>query len=505
MSMWNQVRLLGLRLFGAPEQLAIYDLEILKRQWAWILLRRQDPTTTELLWQHRMAAHAERVWEALREEAPQRTRHLVSDGLYQSLCAQQEIGYPYEHVSCGRPPLYSINLDVIEQIGPYTVAVARPWWNRHPVHPTLSWAVAGKWFYMRRAGAGAAQGEAWEQRCPRCGAELEIADRVRCTHCGAIVNSGEHDWILTGIAEGEHEYEVFAIPGLDELRARDPHFATPVVEDRAAALFWALRQAERGGLGAIEKVQEWMVEGVAPPLRPVEGMPFLKDLRVQLIEPGEVHDRLHARVRWVEKGEPRVERWVLQRPRGASSFAGRGLNSLGCQACGAPLSPGGGCDHCGSPQLMDAEWRLVEVHAHEADPERRMVEVEANLPPAAREAIVGALATFDRDAQQTTWLLRRTLGRVFGLPMGLAGLLKMSYEAAASGLDSDNREFLFDLATFALVDGGPIDKRGSDALERLASALGLPGDRVVEALRVGREVQQRSAIAKPALEARQTQ
>ena len=41
--------------------------------------------------------------------------------------------------------------------------------------------------------------EQWKRwkKCPSCGADLPLSEVVKCEYCQAIVNSGEHDWVLT--------------------------------------------------------------------------------------------------------------------------------------------------------------------------------------------------------------------------------------------------------------------------------------------------------------------
>ncbi len=73
----------------------------------------------------------------------------------------------------------------------------------HDRQPNTSTEV---WSFLRRRSASnslGAKGAALDGQCPQCGAALPPADRVRCTHCQYLVNSGGADWVLGEITQEE--------------------------------------------------------------------------------------------------------------------------------------------------------------------------------------------------------------------------------------------------------------------------------------------------------------
>ena len=97
------------------------------------------------------------------------------------------------------------------------------------------------WSFIRRRGGKSKKVPALEGQCPSCGAQLPTGDVVKCDYCQALVNSGEHDWVLAEITQPE-EWRAGAIldelPGLEELRGRDATISRQELEDRASVIFW---------------------------------------------------------------------------------------------------------------------------------------------------------------------------------------------------------------------------------------------------------------------------
>ncbi|MFT5685744.1 MAG: hypothetical protein ACI8RZ_006698 [Myxococcota bacterium] len=490
----DQLLDLILMLIDTPDSLKPYEQEILTREWAWMLIRSQDPFITDDLWEHRMAPHADRVWQALRDGEPKRLRSVVSDGLYQSLLAQQAIGRPFEFISDGRLPVEALNLDVIRQDGPYAIAIARPRWYRDPTHRTKSWAVGAKWFYIRRLDGvrpEAVGGHGpWEQSCPRCGADLELSDRVRCMQCGAVVNSGEHDWILCGISEGEHEYEIFDIPGLLALRQRDPGFVPEIVEDRAVAIFWSVQQgvSEPG----------FLADGFQPPA--VGSQPFLEDIRLQRIEIGTDTDRLQMRVRWQSDGESRAEQWTFTRSAQATTPIHRGMNSLGCQGCGAPLDALGGCGYCGAAQDLD-EWRLTAIAPHTKDPPGYHPRRLLDLPGRVSTTLFGVLHELTRQSRSTCIVFLDDLGQALGIGKRRRRQLYRPISSAQQ-LEAAHQKLLLALACQMFINTTPFTEPCQAAIRDLGEAIGVASAEIDAHIATSADVHRQVAAAKTAREAR---
>ena len=105
------------------------------------------------------------------------------------------------------------------------------------------------WTFLRRPGAKTlARPGLLEGHCPSCGAPLQIVDAAQCAACKAWVNSGEHDWVLTGItqvSEWAFPSPEREVSGWEELRETDPGVSLESLEDRAAVAFWRWLDARR--------------------------------------------------------------------------------------------------------------------------------------------------------------------------------------------------------------------------------------------------------------------
>jgi hypothetical protein len=495
-----------------------FDLEINNRWWSWRQIRLEDPSISEPLFVDRLKPHVERVWKALRDGHPEQLRALVSDGLYRGLVAQRDLGEPFEEVTQGRPGLEGLVLDAIRHDPSFEVAVARPSWFREPKSNTLSWAVSGKWFFRRRRGARSREDGhgLWEARCPQCGSPLDIADRVRCEYCGAIVNSGDHDWILTSILEGDHEYEVFTMPGLEELRRRDPGFLPEALEDRVIAMFWSLRR------GSAENMRWFLTENPSLPAdSDPPGRPFLEDVRVRMIQSDGKFDRAITRVRWrigpyltipysfrdtpkaIKFREDRIDQdYVLIRESTAQTPIIRGLNSFGCSGCGAPLGAGDTCAYCGTPPSSSAEWRLEAVRPHVPVELPAMWSVPVSYGMRTRELFLAVLNDLAKaaGADSDTYVWRLYLSHVFGFGKIRRMFLGRSPETVR-GLDPALRPVLFGLALQMFADSEAVRERSVTALRALAAALEIPEADREHAIELARLLQERLVALKKKSEA----
>src|SRR5207244_13467431 len=86
-----------------------------------------------------------------------------------------------------------------------------------------------------------------EGNCPNCGAAVEINQNANCAHCGALLRSGQYDWVLAEIVQ-ESEWTADRrtdLASVAALVARDPDFNLQDLEDRASVMFWRWQAAER--------------------------------------------------------------------------------------------------------------------------------------------------------------------------------------------------------------------------------------------------------------------
>lgn len=290
------------------------------------------------------------------------------------------------------------------------------------------------WSFHRRPGARSLRRPgAIEGHCPRCAAPLEIVDIARCPSCGAMVNSGEFDWVLAEITQ-DREWRIpgteRGVPGLAELKHRDPAFSIQHVEDRVSVMFWRLRAAEFQRDVALAR----------PVLSPRYEQEFKRDCermramgefwkepavgKVELIDAesgsASAFDRLRVKVRWSgtwSAGDPRgsshalrpkaiyTHVFVLARRHGVGSVPHGTFTSAGCPNCGAPLEVNiaGACTYCGA-EITDGryDWVLEDVRPYSSDVAFR---TDAARPPEDTEF---ALAR-DGDAELSLAVLTRVM------------------------------------------------------------------------------------------------
>lgn len=244
------------------------------------------------------------------------------------------------------------------------------------------------WSFHRRPGVQTLKtGGAIEGNCPRCAAPLKIVDQSTCPACGAKVNSGEYDWVLSEITQ-ESEFQIPGseqdLPGLAKLSERDPGFSLQHIEDRVSVMFWRLRAAEF--------YRDFKY--AAPVMTPAMGIEFSKTLsqqnrywkeaavgQVEVIgtEPGQNgNDLLKVKVRWSGILMNRTAQaatelrgraintqiyTLLRHSRAQTNLAGT-FQSAGCPSCGAPLEidGSGNCAYCGTGVTSgEFDWVLASI------------------------------------------------------------------------------------------------------------------------------------------------
>lgn len=248
------------------------------------------------------------------------------------------------------------------------------------------------WSFVRRRGARTRNAEGLiEGKCPNCGAPLDVMQAAQCKSCGALVRSGEHDWVLTEITQASEwraEDEQSA-PGLEAYAVRDPGVSVQLLEDRVSVAFWRWSDATR------TRRTEPLVRAATPEFCEREserlaamgsGAPrvYLADravgsVRTRGLLVGEKHDRAVVEVTWdgrfatvaadgaVKLDEQRSLRrtlFVLERAAGAVTKLSDTFVTATCPNCGAHDSGGVGprCPYCGAPRTDGpATWLLAEV------------------------------------------------------------------------------------------------------------------------------------------------
>lgn len=247
------------------------------------------------------------------------------------------------------------------------------------------------WSFVRRPTAQTQERDGlMEGNCPNCGALLVLNESARCSACGAVVRSGEYDWILTEITQACEwvAAEPAAVPGVEALRAEDPALCVQHLEDRASVMFWRYAMALRQG--RTDPIRKMAVESFCDEWRTrcepnAEGRRrFFGECAVGAVETegilhGADYDRAVMGVRWsgasysVKAGEPPrreaeahviYDLFVMIRKHGVKTDASLTLSSAHCPSCGAAVrdETANACAYCGSV-LNDgsADWVLENI------------------------------------------------------------------------------------------------------------------------------------------------
>jgi hypothetical protein len=234
------------------------------------------------------------------------------------------------------------------------------------------------WSFLRCCGAKSNPNKPGliEGNCPNCGAAIEINQSTKCQHCGALLRSGQFDWVLAEITQ-ESEWRPNRrrnIPGADDLRKVDPDFNCIDLEDRVSVMFWRKAMSDRTGkIDALRKIAaedfcRAYAATLAPP--PDGARRYFADCAVGAVQAlGVKTDPTvqHAVVEvWWEgartisppNGPPTVtsERiqahhlFMLSRNAGVVSDPGQSVSSAHCPNCGAatPADISSACPFCGT-------------------------------------------------------------------------------------------------------------------------------------------------------------
>ena len=294
------------------------------------------------------------------------------------------------------------------------------------------------WSFHRRPGAKTlSQPGAIEGNCPRCAAPLDVVDVAKCNSCGAQVNSGEFDWVLAEITQ-EMEWHVPSadahVPGLAELRSRDPHFSVQHIEDRVSVMFWRMRAAEfYRKLDQVRPVlSDKYANTISVELQQMEARgEFWKEpavgkvelIDVQPASPGE-QDLVRVKVRWsgtYSEGDPACRSrelrrkaiythvFILARDHDAKSVQDGAFHSAGCPSCGAPINVNkdGDCSFCGAT-ITDGRWDWVLADVQPFTPDLAFRAMSRVSPTATAHEHVDPFER-DGDAELSLAILARVM------------------------------------------------------------------------------------------------
>ncbi len=250
------------------------------------------------------------------------------------------------------------------------------------------------WTFLRRTGVKTLKKPGLiEGYCPNCGAQISIGRHAKCAACGAILRSGEYDWVLANITQACEwsERSNNAIPGVKRYLQHDNGFNVQHIEDLVSVMYWRKNEAERiSDAAPLRKIAtNEYCDSQANFYRPdMNGSHnFYKDCAVGSIrlmavdsETSDKFDYIYAKVIWsgipakknsggnitnlVNTKQNIKEVFVLKRKHGVKTDTKTSLCSAHCPNCGAAVSDSlsNECDYCGSVLNDGArEWVLEGV------------------------------------------------------------------------------------------------------------------------------------------------
>jgi hypothetical protein len=228
------------------------------------------------------------------------------------------------------------------------------------------------WTLVRLSGAQSKPGSFQVGRaCPSCGAPIAAGSGIKCRYCGALVCSGEHDWVLAEITQLQEWRPTSRQPStLAALRAADPGVAAEALEDRASWVFWKWIEAGRAGSPA--PLRKYASAALLAAGANAESTRSAVDVSVggaeivECVTPGpDGFDHVGVRVLWSGRFGGSAEytpcRTIVRLARRTGVKSKLSMTALACQACGAPLSDTEStkCEHCGAELTAgDQAWVL---------------------------------------------------------------------------------------------------------------------------------------------------
>lgn len=492
-------------------------------------LQKSDPSFQLLPFFDRVKATFLEVQEAWFRRDLSPVRHLLSDAVYQRLMAQLELlrlqgardavanmtVFDLALVLLSRSPHYdALHVRVTFRASDTEVATAATDDEARRAASQLAPSQEVEiWSFSRRPGAQTRPGvDLPARRCPSCGAPFTAGATQRCAHCSAIVNSGQHDWVLTEITQASvYRPSHRELAGLARAQQTDPTLTREGLEDRAALTFWRWvlaratgRSAELRALARPEVVDAVAAEHEANQARQQTLQLWdvaVGSLDLMRVVPGEHRELAHFELIWSGKvgvvaagqsirGQP-VQNFrqvlTLSRPAGTRPPIELGLSTLRCSTCAGPLedSTATGCAFCGAPLgpsgldwVLDGfepwERYLAQVQSVAAaqSPQRLQERVPGSDERRRLLMLAARMAAADGAVVKRERALLRRWAERFSVPWAdVEAMLGAPGEAPFPSKEAA-QAFLGELIELALVDGR-IDGQERALLEAVAKHAGL--------------------------------
>jgi hypothetical protein len=380
--------------------------------------------------------------------------------------------------------------------------------RRAPVEPFVE-----VWSFVRKPGAQTKIGEdLYQGKCPNCGAPFEGGAANSCESCGAIVNSGNYDWVLAEITQGmEFLRNDSGVEGLAKARQTDPALNSEMLEDRASLCFWRWIEAQSlADPSVLSKVASPELQArlgaeldalKAQKRRKVFLECAVGAVQTRAIQPGEGVELAHVEIRWSAKhgigpiGEkppalPSVpQRWVftLTRKAGATTWAEAGMATNRCPQCHAPASDSAStaCEFCGAELASgERDWVLTDAVLWEA---WRASTSSRQRPGASAQVVdrsererllymMAAMAMADGAVDAKERELLKMCSERWNVPWANVELALNAgpnlFDRLVGKQTPEAENFLRELVNLALIDG-KIDRKEKRLLEAAAVHLGL--------------------------------
>lgn len=344
-----------------------------------LFLRQHDPNFSLEAFYRRGREIATRIQHSWSAGDMRDCRRFLSQGVYNRFRLQLKLMREFEHrrnvmADFQIRSFAAISYDRSGEFDCLTVrleAEARDTWVSVETSPIASQKAAARsplhhfveyYSFMRRASATSNQEQSLAN-CSRCGTPFPPEGETnKCKSCGAVMGSGEFDWVLAEITQ-ESEYRI------RRSKKNLPDELSPDrLEDRASYIFWRDTMARlTGDINYIRR--DATEEYLAHPLK----KQMLYDIAVGAVDVEsfeEKDDSATARVlvKWSaadhQGAMARHRRSILHLEVQKQHWAKSGFADPGCPACGAPLLETDSieCSYCHSPiQRKNADWLLSRV------------------------------------------------------------------------------------------------------------------------------------------------
>lgn len=375
------------------------------------------------------------------------------------------------------------------------------------------------WTFLRKPGAVTkVEGDVSQGKCPNCGAPFEGGAANTCEFCGAIVNSGNYDWVLAEITQGsQFQPHPMTPDGLVKARQSDPTLTTEALEDRASLVFWkwvesqSLADAGRLAKVATPGFQDEVKGGIEHLAKQGKQKFFVEcavgGVNAQQLTQADGKDIAAVEIKWSAKigigpkgtkppalpSQPQRYVMLLERAIGAKSSADNGMSTNRCPQCAAPLTDNGqpSCEFCGTLLSSgERDWVMRDFGSWEWWRSKGGQPATSRAAPAAakvpdreeRERLVymmAAMAMADGVVDEGERKLLKMASDRWGIPWAN---IELALNAAPGSLfdkliqkgSSEAESFMKELVTVAMADG-KIDSKEKKMLEVAAGHLGLAG------------------------------